>query len=488
MISFTIALVVLILGYLIYGTIVTRIFGIDANRKTPAITMEDGVDYIQMPTWRVFLVQFLNIAGLGPIFGAIMGVMFGPAAFLWIVFGTIFAGAVHDFFSAMMSLRLGGLSWPQMIGSQLGKGVQSLCIFLSLSMLLLLTAVFVFNPADLLAKLTPNTFGWLFWVIIIFLYYIAASMLPMDKLIGRLYPIFGLALLFMAGGLLIMLYVHGSDMPEIWDQFYNHTADPETTPIFPMMFVSIACGAISGFHATQSPLMARCIKTERHGRAVFYGAMVVEGLVALIWAGATVAFCGGYDGVQAYMATNTPSVLVSDISISWLGSIGGILALLGVILAPITSGDTALRSSRLIISDLLKIPQKNNSQRIMTTIPQVLVVLFIMLLPYQVLWRYFAWFNQLLAVFTLWAISIWLVRYNKPYYITVIPALFMTTIVVTYILFAPEGLGLIGDALFGTRLGYIESVCVGIAVSGVVLMSFRHHVRDIRRNQLPSPE
>ena len=485
MISFTLSLVILIVGYLVYGGIMARILGINNQKTTPAVMMEDGVDFVPLPTWRVFLIQFLNIAGLGPIFGAIMGVVYGPAAFLWIVFGTIFAGAVHDFFAGMMSLRMGGISLPQMIGSQLGKKVQKFIVFFSALMLLVFTAVMAYNPADLLASITPKHLNNVVWVILIFAYYIAATMFPIDKLIGKVYPIFGFILLFMAAAVIVMIYVHGSDMPEIWEQFYNHTADPEKTPIFPMMFVSIACGAISGFHATQSPLMARCLRTERHGRIVFYGAMVTEGIVALIWAAAAITFCKGYAGVQQCIAGTTPSVLINDISMSWLGTIGGILVILGVVVTPITSGDTALRSVRLIISDAMHISQKKLLNRVLITLPLVAIVFIIMIIPYDMVWRYFAWFNQTLAMFMLWAACVWLVRIKKNYVITLLPAMFMTAVCTTYIFYAPEGLNLIARML-GFSISYPAALCIGIAVAllmGLLFMNYQR--RHVRRTLMP---
>lgn len=298
MISFTIALILLIAGYFVYGAIVSRIFGQDPDRVTPVHTHADGVDFVELPTWKIFLIQFLNIAGLGPIFGAIMGIMFGPAAFLWIVFGTIFAGAVHDYLSGMMSLRSNGASLPEIVGTQLGGGIKNVMRVFSLLLMILVGAVFVYNPADLLAMLTPDHLDRMFWIVVIFAYYMLATLLPIDKLIGKLYPLFGLALLFMAIGIMTMLYVNAGSIPEVWENFSNQRLDADSAPIFPMMFVSIACGAISGFHATQSPMMARCLKNERHARPVFYGAMVTEGIVALIWAAAAVAFTGGYAELQ----------------------------------------------------------------------------------------------------------------------------------------------------------------------------------------------
>ncbi len=442
MITFSTALVLLIAGYFVYGTLMSRIFGQDKSRPTPVQTMADGVDYIRMKPWRIFLIQFLNIAGLGPIFGAIMGIMFGPSAFLWIVLGTIFGGAVHDYMSGMMSLRQGGTSLPDVVGGQLGSGIRKLLGVFAVLLLILVGAVFVYNPADLLAMLTPESLSRNFWVAVIFIYYMAATLLPIDRIIGKIYPVFGFALLFMAAGIMAMLYVHHADVPELWDQFYNHKPDPESAPIFPMMFISIACGAISGFHATQSPMMARCLPDEKYGQAIFYGAMVAEGIVALIWAAAAVTFCHGYDGLQQTLGTSSPAVLVNNLSRDWLGTVGGILAIFGVIAAPITTGDTALRSARLMIADLMKYDQKKIVRRLLISVPVFVLCFTVMLLPYEVLWRYFAWCNQVLSVFTLWAVTVWLARNRKAYIVTLLPAIFMTMVTVTYILFAPEGFAL----------------------------------------------
>lgn len=481
MISFIIALAVLIGGYFIYGTYISKVFGVDSKRVTPVHTMADGVDFVVLPTWKIFLIQFLNIAGLGPIFGAIMGVMYGPAAFIWIVFGTIFAGAVHDFLSGMMSLRSNGASLPEIVGNQLGNRTKTALRYIALLLMILVGAVFVYNPADLLAMLTPESLDRTFWIIVIFGYYMAAALLPIDKLIGKLYPIFGFALLFMAVGIMVVLFSNSSLMPEMWDDFYNHTANPEANPIFPMMFVSIACGAISGFHATQSPMMARCLKNERYAKPVFYGAMVAEGIVALIWAAAAITFTGGYDGLHQYLGNNSPAILVNDVSKSWLGAFGGILAILGVIAAPITSGDTALRSARLIASDFMGIPQKKVSKRLLVSIPIFVLCFVIMLLPYEVVWRYFAWSNQVLSVFTLWAMTIWLSDNKKNFYVTLLPAMFMTAVTSTYIMFAPEGFSLLTQSLFGFKIGYVFSVGFGIAMSVLFLAMFLYRAKNKKR-------
>lgn len=464
MISFTIALILLIGGYAVYGKFISRVFGQDPNRVTPVHTHADGVDFVELPTWKIFLIQFLNIAGLGPIFGAIMGVMFGPAAFLWIVFGTIFAGAVHDYMSGMLSLRSDGASLPEIVGAQLGGGIKNVMRVFSLLLMILVGAVFVYNPADLLAMLTPDSLDRIFWIAVIFAYYMLATLLPIDKLIGKLYPLFGLALLFMAVGIMAMLYFHSGSVPEVWHGLENRRADADATPIFPMMFVSIACGAISGFHATQSPMMARCLKNERHARPVFYGAMVTEGVVALIWAAAAVAFTGGYEALQEKLGSNSPAVLVNEISTTWLGAVGGVLAILGVIAAPITSGDTALRSARLIAADFVNIKQKKIGKRLAVSVPIFILCFIVMLIPYEALWRYFAWCNQVLSVFTLWAITVYLARNGGLYVVTLLPAMFMTAVTVTYIFFAPEGLNALFEPMLGISVGYEMSVGIGLTV------------------------
>lgn len=487
MISFTIALVVLIAGYFTYGKFVSKVFGQDSSRVTPVHEHADGVDFVKLPTWKIFLIQFLNIAGLGPIFGAIMGVMFGPAAFLWIVFGTIFAGAVHDYMSGMLSLRNKGASLPEIVGSQLGAKVKNVMRVFALLLMILVGAVFVYNPADLLAMLTPDYLDKMFWIVVIFAYYMLATLLPIDKLIGKLYPLFGIALLFMAVGIMTMLYVHAPQMPEMWVGFYNHKAGPEMNPIFPMMFVSIACGAISGFHATQSPMMARCLQSEKHALPVFYGAMVTEGIVALIWAAAAIAFTGGYEGLQEYLGVGSPAILVNDISKTWLGTFGGVLAVLGVIAAPITSGDTALRSARLIAADFMGMSQKKIVKRLVISIPIFLLCFVIMLMPYDALWRYFAWCNQVLSVFTLWTITVYLARKGKLYIVTLLPAMFMTAVTVTYIFFAPEGFGAITDPLWGYSFSYELSVGIGLGTTALFLFLFSKFLKGIREETTITP-
>ena len=445
MVTFTISLIVLIVGYLIYGSYVNRVFGPD-NRKTPALTKADGVDYIPLPTWKIFMIQFLNIAGLGPLFGAIMGAQFGTASYIWIVFGTIFAGAVHDFFSGALSIRNGGESLPEIVGRYLGSNTKKVMCVFTLVLMVLVGAVFVSGPAELLAGMTPDWMNSIFWIVVIFLYYILATILPVDKIIGKIYPLFAIALLFMALGILVMLYIKNPQLPEIWTGFGTKY---ESNPIFPMMFISIACGAISGFHATQSPLMARCMTNEKHCRPIFYGAMVAEGVVALIWAAAATYFFQE-NGIVDQLTGRAYSgaAVATTISKEWLGTVGGILAILGIVAAPITSGDTALRSARLIAADFFHIDQRPISRRLMICIPIFLItfgLLFYSLSDadgFKIIWRYFAWCNQTLSVFTLWAITVYLVISKKNFYIALIPTLLMTLVCSTYICIAPEGLSL----------------------------------------------
>ena len=436
MITFSTALVILVLGYFFYGKFISRMFGVDEKRVTPAVTKNDGVDYIEMPTWKIFMIQFLNIAGLGPIFGAIMGAKFGTSSYLWIVLGTIFAGAVHDYLSGMVSLRNDGASLPQLVGKYLGAKTEKVMIIFTLILMVLVVAVFVLQPAQLIAGMTPTNLNVYFWVVVIFAYYLIATILPVDKVIGNIYPLFGAALMFMAMGILVVLFIKQPELPEMWNGFGTKY---EPGPIFPMMFISIACGAISGFHATQSPLMARCLKNERHGRPVFYGAMIVEGIVALIWAAAATTF------FQEHGSNFTAAQVVDFLCKDWLGALGGILAIFGVIAAPITSGDTAMRSARLILADMLHMEQKSISKRLLLCAPLFAVSLGLLIFSivnadgFTIIWRYFSWCNQTLSVFTLWAMTVYLVLDKKNYFVTLVPALFMTCVVTTYICIAPEG-------------------------------------------------
>ena len=455
MVSFFISVLALILGFLLYGRFVERVFGPDPARPTPAVTKADGIDYIALPSWKVFMIQFLNIAGTGPIFGAIMGAKFGPAAYLWIVFGCIFGGAVHDFLSGMLSLRNDGAGLPDLIGKYLGRAAKSVMLCFSVLLLVLVGAVFVYSPAVILKDLAGNgtNVAFMLWAGVIFVYYIIATMLPIDKIIGRIYPLFAVALIFMAVALLVGLVARMPQIPEFWDGLQNRTQTwgGQGQPIWPYMFVTIACGAISGFHATQSPLMARCLKNEKLGRPVFYGSMITEGLVALIWAAISSYFFfgGGAAEVGGSFADAAPTV-VTKVSRGWLGVAGSILALVGVVAAPITSGDTALRSARLIIADFLKFDQRPAGKRLAISIPLFVVVALMLWFNianedgFNVIWRYFGWANQTLAVFTLWALTVFLARERKGayYLMTLLPACVMTAVSVTYICIAQIGFNL----------------------------------------------
>ena len=471
MISFVISLVALILGYLLYGRVVERIFAPD-NRPTPAVAQADGVDYIVMPSWKVFMIQFLNIAGTGPIFGAIMGAKFGPAAYLWIVFGCIFAGAIHDYFCGMLSMRHGGSSLPELVGIYLGIPAKKILLVFSIIVLLMVGTVFVYSPALILGGMTAptadaKTFHIMLWVGIIFIYYILATMLPIDKIIGKIYPIFAFSLLFMAVALGGYLLVKWPSLPEVWDMASTPNLDGEA--LFPCLCITIACGAVSGFHATQSPLMARCIKSEKSGRAIFYGAMITEGIVALVWASVSSYFFydGGAAAVGSTMQAQAPEV-VTAVSKGWLGLIGGILAILGVVAAPITSGDTAFRSARLIIADFLKFGQRSIINRIIVAAPLFVAAGFLLWFNiadangFNIIWRYFGWSNQTLAVFTLWTATVYLAREHKPYIITLIPALFMTVVCTSFACYSDTML----------NLGLTASYCAGAFVLVVTTIWF----------------
>lgn len=463
MITFFISILLLVLGYVVYGKFVERIFGVDTTRQTPAMTMNDGVDYLPMPKWKTFLIQFLNIAGLGPIFGAVAGAMWGPVAFLWIVFGAIFAGAVHDYFSGMLSVKHKGLSIAEIVGVYLGVNTKQVMRGFTVILMVIVGAVFIMGPAKILASLTPESLDMNFWVWMVFIYYVLATMLPIDKIIGKIYPVFGFALLFMAVGLTTALFIKGYHIPELtFNSFNNLHTEPEKFPIFPMMFISIACGAISGFHATQSPLMARCITNERQGRGVFYGAMITEGIVALIWAAIGMAFYKGVGPLNEVMVAHggNAAYVVNEISNSLLGSIGGALALLGVVAAPITSGDTAFRSARLIVADFMKLPQGPIKNRLVICIPLFAIGYGLTLIDFAVIWRYFAWSNQTLGMIVLWTITVYLAQEKKFYWITLIPALFMTVVISSYLLFAPEGFAL--SYTLSVNSGLVIAFCAAL--------------------------
>lgn len=456
MFTFLISIAILIGGYFIYGSFVEKIFNTDDNIKTPALTMEDGVDYIPMSWPRIFLIQFLNIAGLGPIFGAVAGALWGPVAFLWIVFGCIFAGAVHDFFSGALSIRHKGSSVSEIVGIYLGEKVKKLMTVFTVVLLILVGVVFVMGPAGLLNNITGLNKTLLIGLIIA--YYLLATVLPVDKLIGKIYPLFGASLLIMAFGIGFGIIFKGYTIPEIT----LANMHPGKTPIFPYLFITIACGAISGFHATQSPLMARCVRKESEMRRIFYGSMIAEGIIALIWAAAAIAFFGGTDGLSSVLANGGPGVVVNEISNSLLGKVGGVLALLGVVACPITSGDTAFRSARLVIADFINLKQEKTKNRFVIAIPLFAVGILLTQINFTIIWRYFSWSNQTLATIMLWAAASYLVKENKNHWICTIPATFMTSVTMSYILQAKEGFKMAGGI----------SNAIGIAFAIVLLILF----------------
>lgn len=438
MIWFFLCVGLLIAGYFIYGKFIERIFGPKPERATPAITMADGVDYVPMSDKKVYLVQLLNIAGVGPIFGPILGALYGPVAMLWIVFGCIFAGAVHDYFSGMLSVRAKGASVPTVVGEHLGTAAKHFMNLFAVVLLMLVGVVFVLSPAGLLANLT--SIDLVYWIVAIFAYYILATIVPIDKIIGRFYPIFGALLVFMSVGLIIGLIVSGKG-------FYNTGMDfsnlhPTELPLWPLLFITIACGAVSGFHATQSPLMARCMQNEQSGRFIFYGAMIGEGVIALIWCTLGLSFYDSTEALNATMASGGPAAVVHEVSTSLLGTVGGILAILGVVILPITSGDTAFRSARLIVADFLHLTQKPMAKRLLIAVPMFILGFLISKAEFGIIWRYFGWANQTTAVIMLWTAAAYLAKEGKLHWVCTIPAIFMTAVVFTYLANAPIGFGL----------------------------------------------
>ena len=474
MITFFLSIIVLIAGYFVYGKIAEKHFGTDYSRSTPAYELEDGVDYKPMATWKVFVIQFLNIAGLGPIFGAIMGAAYGPAAYIWIVVGCIFMGATHDFFSGMMSIRSGGKNMPDIIGENLGKTMRTVMNVVVSFLLLAVGVSFVTGPADLLASLSGiNKEIWLY---IVFGYYIIATLLPIDKIIGNVYPLMGAALLFMALGVGVMLIAGDlSGVHEIVEltpsALKNWHSDPQNNIIVPMLFVVISCGAISGFHSTQSPLMARCLKSERYARPVFYGSMIAEGIVAMIWATAAMAYFGGPEGLND-AATNgimmngtltkvTPAIAVELICSSWLGKVGAVIAVIGVVVCPITSGDTAFRSLRLTIADFLNFDQKPILKRIVICLPIFVLAYICCRMDFSTIWKYVGIGNQTLATIVLWTAAAYFIKQGKSHWICSIPATFLTFVCVSYFLIAPyKNGGFHLDPL----LGYAAGTAVALAL------------------------
>ncbi|OBQ50197.1 carbon starvation CstA family protein [Halodesulfovibrio spirochaetisodalis] len=467
MVYFFIAAGMLIAGYFVYGKFVERVFGADDSRPTPVMRLEDGVDFVKMNPKKIFLIQILNIAGLGPIFGPILGALYGPTALIWVVLGCIFGGAVHDYFSGMMSIRNEGKSLPELVGINLGGTAKQVLNVVALTLLILVGVVFVLGPAKLLAQ--KINFGFdaatasLVWSGVIFVYYFAATILPVDKIIGRIYPFFGAALLFMAFGLVTMLMVKGYTLFPNGVDFTVNT-HPKDLPLWPLIFITIACGAISGFHATQSPMMARCLPKETMGRPVFFGAMIGEGLIGLIWVTLGMSFYQSPEALQGALANGGPAAVVDQISLTLMGDFGGLLAVLGVIALPITSGDTAFRSARLIIADYLKFSQVKASQRLFIAVPLFVLGFIITKTDFGILWRYFGLVNQSLAVMVLWTTAVYLARENKLHWIASIPATFMTVICSTYILYNKVGLGL------DYHISCIAGVAIGFACMGWFLV------------------
>lgn len=469
MITVIVCFIVLIVVSNLYGRFVEHSFHANEHRTMPCDTKNDGIDYVPMSPWKTYLIQFLNIAGTGPIFGAIMGILFGPAAYLWIVLGCIFGGAVHDYLSGMISLRYGGESLPEQIKKTLGANTAMVSRVFTMVLLVMVVAVFVSTPASLLNSMTESWgfFGSVtFWTILIFAYYILATLLPISALIGKIYPLFGLALLIMAFGVgygvLFKDGLNGSTfLPEITEAFESH--HPKGLHLFPMLCITIACGAISGFHATQSPLMVRCSKNEKQMRRVFYGAMITEGLVALIWAAAAIKYTGSYQGLWDEMQNN-PAIIVKAICHDWMGPVGAVLAILGVVAAPVTTGDTALRSARLITADFLNYKQDKVFNRLVIVVPLAAIVVILMSIDFSILWRYFAWMNQTLSVFTLWAITTWMSKHGRNIYITLFPAIFMTVVCTSFILVCPQAQGGFG---LPEWLGLSIGVAAAVAFTGI---------------------
>lgn len=474
MITFILCILLLIAGYFTYGKFVEKYFGTDPQRPTPAVSMEDGVDYKPMATWKIFVIQFLNIAGLGPIFGAIMGAAYGPAAYLWIVVGCIFMGAAHDFFSGMMSIRTNGANMPDIIGDNLGNTMKTVMNVVVCFLLLAVGVSFVTGPADLIASLTRIDKE--IWLYIIFAYYILATLLPIDKIIGTIYPFMGAALLFMALGVGIMLIagdINGAhEMVELTPAtLKNWHSDPENNIMIPMLFVVISCGAISGFHSTQSPLMARCLKNEKYARPVFYGAMVAEGIVAIIWATAAMAYFGGPEGlnsaategimIDGVLTKVTPAIAVDMICKSWLGKVGAVIAVIGVVVCPITSGDTAFRSLRLTIADFLKSDQKPIMKRLLVSIPIFILAFICCKVDFSTLWKYVGIGNQILATIVLWTASAYFIKAGKSHWLCSIPASFLTFVCVSYFIMAPH---VNGGLHLSPVAGYVAGIAVALAL------------------------
>ena len=478
MITFLICLTALVVAYFTYGRYLEKVCEVNPDNPVPSKTHYDGVDYIPLPRWRIFLIQLLNIAGLGPIFGALLGAAYGPVAFLWITLGGIFIGAMHDFVAGVISLKNNGLSLPEIIGKYMGEGTRRFMRIAALLLMVLVGAVFMSQPAELIAAnvslpilegAMSSTMTWEVFVVIMLIlaYYILATIMPIDKIIGRIYPVFGLAVLVMAFGILVVLLFNSDRyaIPEL-TSLSNCIADAEKFPIVPMLFTTIACGAISGFHATQSPMMARCMTNEIQSRSVFYGAMIAESIIALIWSAIAMAFWGGAEGLNNAIAEYGGSAarMVNTISVETLGSFVAPFVIIGVVACAITSGDTAFRSARLIAADMLGISQTGLTKRVLVSLPLFMLGVFIIFaLPFQTIWSYFAWMNQTLATITLWCITVYLAKHRKPVVIGLVPALFMTYVCSSYIFISPMMVGL-ENRVVAYVLGAVLSVLIGVAI------------------------
>ena len=472
MITFFICLVALVASYFIYGAFIDRLLGIDPKADVPSKRLYDGVDYMPLPRWRIFLIQLLNIAGTGPIFGAVLGACYGPMAFLWITLGGIFLGAMHDYISGVISLRNDGKSLPEIIGKYLGGGMHKLTLVIIPLLMILVGAVFIVTPSQILAD--KSDLPYLFWVGIIIVYYFVATILPIDKIIGKIYPIFGAALILMAIMLFGALLLGDYTIPELVSVDNMHF-NAKSLPIVPTLFISIACGTISGFHATQSPLMARCVTSEAQTRPVFFGAMISESIIALIWAAIAMAFFGGVEQLNDYMQAHNSNagVVVSLICDTTLGRLGSILALLGVVIAPITSGDTAFRSARLIIADMLHYDQKPIYKRLIVSLPLFAIGIGIAFVDFDTIWRYFAWSNQALSVITLWMITAWLTQRNNKYsFIALLPAIFMTYVCTSFVFVSGQFLG-----LGATAIAYAYGAGATAIISGLLMYKIRGYVK-----------
>lgn len=457
---FILACAALIVGYFVYGTLVDRIFKSDENRATPAITKADGVDFVQMSSWRIFLIQLLNIAGLGPVFGPILGALYGPAALVWIVLGSIFAGAVHDYFAGMLSVRYGGTNVPNIVGYNLGSAFKQIMRVFAVVLLVLVGVVFVTGPALLMTSITPAWMDYKFWLIVIFGYYFLATIMPIDKIIGALYPVFGAILIIMAVGITVMLFVSGTEFYPAAQWVNQH---PKGLPLWPLMFITIACGACSGFHATQSPLMARCLPNEKLGRPVFYGSMIAEGLIALVWATVGMSFYQTPEALNAALAAGGPGAVVRESSLTLMGPIGGVLAILGVVILPITSGDTAFRAARLTIAEFINYSQIAPVKRLAIAVPLFAIGIALSQMDFNLIWRYFGWANQTLAAIVLWAGAAYLYRKNLCHWIASAPATFMTAATVSYICY---------EKAMGFGMPIDVSNIIGVAVAIVSLAAF----------------